>query len=61
MHVFEFCFYATGVIYALFYEPVLILIFITLFGMPCVMIEGIYDFFRYIYYPGNFGGIRKRL
>lgn len=37
MHVFEFTFYASGVIYSLFFEPKLVLIFIGLIGLYCLI------------------------
>jgi hypothetical protein len=39
MHVLEFCFYGTGVIYSIMYEPKLILIFLTLLGTYNSFIE----------------------
>lgn len=33
MHVFEFAFYASGTLYALFYEPRLLLLFLAIVGL----------------------------
>jgi hypothetical protein len=37
MHVFEFAFYTAGTIYALFYEPRLVVIFLAVVGLYCII------------------------
>lgn len=39
MHVLEFCFYGSGVIYAFLYEPKLIYIFITLLSITLLYLK----------------------